>query len=315
MIIRAGISATIALGVLACSSSETESKVPLGQDPEARATEPTILTAKNVGAMEAVVGGTVVRRGSCFVLNYADEPVILWEEGTRLELNDQERGVVIVTPQGLRIGIGDTIKGGGGALPAAQPIQDFARETVPDNCATLSAVQIHSIEKVERVHQDDPAFRRPLPPPPPPSPSSDFLESAKSGGAQTNGGTSTIADVASPREALFVHVLTQLRESERGDRPACLRQTDDALFARLSGQFDGLYRVGDCRWDGGGVVLRANDRSAALVDVRVQCDGKSGCVGEGAVTYGNLGGEGQSYFLEPTPSGWTITRGTTSWMS
>ncbi|MBX7515429.1 hypothetical protein K3179_12820 [Qipengyuania sp. GH38] len=288
-----------------------DGKFPANQPGEAM---PALLTYTNIGALEAIQAGTVVQRGPCFYLSGApEEAVILWPEGTQI-VRDAERGVAVELPDGLRLGVGDRIRGGGGALPPAKPISDFASQEVPESCATAPAVQIHSVEIVERAFTDDAGFRSAPPPPPPPAP--DFLQSVKERGPGSTGAPIEILGFDDPREALFAHMISGLREGEDAhDRPVCLREVDDALFQSLSSRFERVYRTGACRWQDGGVQLRADGSPAVLVEARLDCDGQSRCLAEGARIFGNMGGEGQGYVMQPMRGGWSIASSGVSWMS
>lgn len=287
-----------------------DGKFPASQPGEAM---PALLTYTNIGALEAIQAGTVVQRGPCFYLSGApEEAVILWPAGTQI-VRDAERGMALELPDGLRIGVGDRIRGGGGALPPAQPISDFASQEVPESCATGPAVQVHSVEIVERAFKDD-ADLRAAPPPPPPAP--DFLDSVKERGTGSASAPVEIFGFEDPREALFAHMISGLREGEGyHDRPVCLRDVDDALFSRLSHRFERVYRASACRWQDGGVRLRTDDSPAVFVEARLDCDGESRCLAEGARIFGNMGGEGQGYVMQPVRGGWSIKSAGVSWMS
>ncbi len=275
---------------------------------------PVLLTYTKIGAMEAIQAGSLVMRGPCFYLSGApDEAVILWEEGTRI-VREPERGFAVELPDGLRVAIGDMIRGGGGALPTARPIADFAAQDVPEECATGPAVQMHSVELVERVSMDDPELRLPPPPPPPPAPS--FLDSVRDSPESSGADPVQILGIDDPREALFVHMIAGLREGEGyQNRPACLREVDGGMLARLSDRFTNVFAAPMCRWDGGGVVLRKDDSPGVFVDARLDCDGRSRCVAEGARVFANMGGEGQGYIMRPIPGGWSIETAGVSWIS
>ena len=311
------IASAIAL-VAGCSSEGDRAtpEVPDGKFPlETRGDGmPVLLTYSDIGAMEAIQAGSLVMRGPCFHLSGApEEAVILWQEGTRI-VRDPELGFAVELPDGLRVAVGDTIRGGGGALPTAQPIADFAAQEVPEECATGPAVQIHSVELVERVSMDDPEFRPPPPPPPPPAPS--FLDTVKNEPEGSGAEPMRVLGIDDPREALFAHMIAGLREGEAyHDRPACLREADGDMLARLSDRFADVFAAPMCRWDGGGVVLRDDDSPAVFVDARLDCDGRTRCVAEGARVFANMGGEGQGYILRPIPGGWSIETAGVSWMS
>jgi hypothetical protein len=290
--------------------------VPDGKLPvEARGDGiPALLTYTNIGAMEAIQSGSIVLRGPCLHLSGApEEGVILWEEGTRI-VRDPERGFAVELPDGLRVAVGDRIRGGGGALPTARPIAEFSAQDVPEECATGAAVQIHSAELIERVTMDDTEFRPPPPPPPPPAPS--CLDSVKDSPEGSGAEPVEILGIDDPREALFAHMIAGLREGEGYyNRPACLRNLDGEMLARLSDRFTDVFAAPMCRWDGGGVVLREDDSPAVFVEARLDCDGRSRCAAEGARIFGNMGGEGQGYFMRPIPGGWSIEAAGVSWMS
>ena len=314
--IKRGFSGFIAVALIAACSSDDDRatpEVPDGELPaEARGDGmPAVLTYTNIGAMEAIQAGSLVMRGPCFHLSGApDEAVILWEEGTRI-VRDPERGFAVELPDGLRVAVGDMIRGGGGALPTARPIAEFAAQEVPEECATGPAVQIHSVELVERVSMDDTEFR---PPPPPPAPS--FLDSVKNSSASSGAEPVQVLGIDNPREALFAHMIAGLREGEGyHDRPACLRGVDGDVLSRLSDRFNNVFAAPMCRWDGGGVVLRKDDSPAVFLDARLDCDGRSRCVAEGARVFANMGGEGQGYIMRPIPGGWSIEMAGVSWMS
>lgn len=303
--------------VSACSSEGDRATpaVPDGKFPvEARGDGmPVLLTYTDIGAMEAIQAGSLVMRGPCFHLSGApDEAVILWEEGTRI-VRDPERGFAVELSDGLRLAVGDMIRGGGGALPTSRPIADFAAQEVPEECATGPAVQIHSVELVEQMSMDDPEFRPPPPPPPPPAPS--FLDSVRDS-PESGAEPVEVLGIEDPREALFAHVIAGLREGEGYlDRPACLREVDSDMLARLSDRFTRVFAAPMCRWDGGGVVLREDDSAAVFVDARLDCDGRSRCVAEGARVFANMGGEGQGYIMRPIPGGWSIETAGVLWIS
>lgn len=291
--------------------------VPEGKFPSTGNGLPVLLTGKNLGKFEpdeGKIAGTLVRRGPCLHLGFnPDEAVIVWEEGTTISAAD-ERGLTIVLPSGLRIAEGDVLRGRSGNLPSNRPIAAFTNEAVPDECATGAAVQIDSVEVVKTVRKVDLSGREPPPPPPPPAPS--FLDTVKN--HDPSGGTveGVIRGVDDPREAVFIHLLSEIR-GEQGHRnaPVCLREVDDRLFASLSQRFDQLYRAGECRWSDGGVVIRRSEKGAVFVSANLDCNGKDRCVAEGARVYGNVGGEGQGYDLRPVEGGWEISTMGVSWMS
>ena len=302
----------------ACSGESAKDipEVPTGEFPAEVPGDgmPVLLTYTDIGAMEAIQAGTLVMRGPCFYLSGApDAAVILWEDGTRI-VRDRKRGVAVELPDGLRLSVGDTIRGGGGALPTARPIADFTAQDVPEECATGPAAQIHSVELVERVALDDADFRPPPPPPPPPAPG--FLDSVRDSLDQNRGDRMPVLGIDDPREALFAHMIANLREGDEfHNRPACLREVDGAMLTRLSARFADVYAAPMCRWDGGGVVLRQNDKAAVFIDARLDCDGRSRCVAEGARVFANMGGEGQGYTMQPVPGGWSIETTGVSWIS
>ena len=310
----------ITVGILALAGCDNAAgdevpRVPDGRFPAVVADHlPSPLTAKNLGALEAIAAGMLVRRGPCLVLGMGpQEPVIVWEKGTTIN-RTAEGAIAIVPRSGIRITEGDTLHGAGGSLPLGQPISDFTNEPVPDECAVGDAVFVHSVEQVEAAPSKPVDDRRP--PPPPPSPSLSFLDAVMN--SDPGGGTviATIRGIDDPREALFIHLLATIRNGEgHQNSPACLREIDDQMLVRLSGKFDDLYRTGDCRWNDGGVVLRRDERKAVFVSANLDCDGRTLCAAEGARVYGNVGGEGQGYILRPTIGGWEMRTVGVSWMS
>ena len=125
-----------------------------------------------------------------------------------------------------------------------------------------------------------------------------------------------IRGIDEPREALFLHLLTELRRDKgRRHTPACLRDVSDDLFRRLSPRFANLHRAAECRWRNGGVVLRQGGGAAVLIGAKLACDGAHGCAAEGVQVTGNFGGDGQGYSMHPVPGGWEIRRVGVSWAS
>lgn len=302
--------------IVSCgSASDVDTPhVPTGILPEPGPEQmPALLTQKDLGAIEAMAAGTLVRRGPCLLLGEGpDEPVIVWEDGTHIESSGADE-IAVVLNTGIRIAEGDFLKGGGGSLPSSKPISDFTMEPVPEECAVGDAVYVHSIGEVKTISREPVNNRRPKPPPPPPSPS--FLDMVKHANADESRPAAVIRGIDDPREALFEHLLASVRREQEPDKPACLRQVGERMFARLSQKFDDVYRAEECRWNDGGVVLRRNDRGAMLLSARLECDGRARCAGEGARVSGNLGGEGQGYVLRPVAGGWEIRTMSVSWMS
>lgn len=287
--------------------------VPDGKFPATERYDlPVVLTAKEPGAMGAVTASTLARRGPCLYLGTGpEEAVIVWEDGAKID-TASERGFAIVLPSGLRVVEGDKLRGAGGTLPSVEPISDFTNESVPAECATGDAVQFHGIQIVESAQGNEPG--RGPPPPPPPAPS--FLENLKDNDTGEGTVREVIRGVDDPREALFMYILGEIRrDQDHRNPPACLRDVDDELYARLSQQFDEIHRAGDCRWSDGGVILRRNEKGAVFVSANLDCDGRARCVAEGARVYGNVGGEGEGYILRPVTGGWEIRTVGLSWMS
>lgn len=307
------------LAATACSDSASTDAptVPTTiepQPPQRTGPLPVLLTTKNIGALEAISAGTLVKRGPCLYLSGApDEALIVWGEDIAIEPDESRVWVVYDKGTGARFSIGDRIRGGGGSLPPAQPISDFTRQPVPEECATGAAVQVHSVEVVETVYMNDRDFLPPPPPPPPPSPS--FMDGVRDNQGGTTGDSVLVQGFEDPRAALFSHVLSQYRiEDAFGPRPACLREVNAAMLERLSAQHKDIYGAAQCRWENGGVKLRRSDEAAVLVAAAIDCNGER-CLAEGSVTYGNLGGEGHGYVLTPAPGGWQIAKTGLSWIS
>ncbi|MDG5747383.1 hypothetical protein P8Q88_04255 [Qipengyuania sp. XHP0207] len=278
---------------------------------------PVLLTGKGLGGMEAITAGALRREGLCLLLDTGSEQaLIVWGDGTRI-IEDDVKGWAVQFSSGLQASEGDRIVGGGGGLPPAAPIANFVQGEVPEECADRPAVQVHSVESVTRVAIEpmgSPDTRAPPPPPPPPAPS--FLDSVKNSPEGSGAEPAEVLGIDDPREALFAHMIGGLREGEGfHNRPACLREVDGAILARLSDRFTDVFAAPMCRWDGGGVVLRDDDSPAVFVDARLECDGRSRCVAEGARVFANMGGEGQGYIMRPIPGGWSIETAGVSWIS
>jgi len=313
----ASVSCAVAMSLAACGDS-TAPPVPRMTEPAQAydpADPPVLLTGSGLGAMESLVSGTLVRQGPCLTLDPGSEPaVILWGEDIQVETKDNGKWSVLDRSTGTRIAPGDRVRGGGGRLPPERPISDFVVQPVPEECATGPAMQLYGLELLERADRKD-AARLPSPPSPPPPPPPSIIDHVKNEDRAIGGSVAMIRSIDDPREALFGHVIEQARAEEGNrTRPACLRQTDPEMLARLSRRFDGLYAAKQCRWNDGGVVLRATDEPAFFVDARIECDGQE-CAAEGAVVYGNQGGEGYGYSMEPTSGGWIIRSSGISWIS
>ena len=298
----------------ACEQSAVpEPEVPVGLFPEpfVPAALPVLLTGEGVGAMEAISAGTLRRSGDCLYLDPSvEDGLIVWGDDTVIEA--ELDGWVVRFPSGLEAREGDFIQGGGGGLPTGRPISDFTEQPVPEACSMGGAVQVHSVEAVRSLTQPDEEL--PDPPPPPPA-APDFLQTVRESGAAEQG-EAAIVDAVDPREALFLHVVSSVRGiGSSNRRPACLRQADPVLLLKIQSRYADVYPAPMCRWENGGVVLRADDTPAVFVDARLNCDGRSLCAGEGAVTYGNVGGEGFGYIMRPVRGGWMIRKMGLSWMS
>ena len=309
---RAALALLVTLA--ACGEASPNDAVPMLRDPapQSEARAPVILTAENLGGMEAIAAGTLRRIGPCLYLEGGVEPqLIVW--GGKVRIEEDGAGWLLRLPSGKTAREGDFVKGGGGGLPVHRPISDFTAEPVPEACATGAAVQLHSVEEVRPLPPRDPTL--PDPPPPPPN-LPDFLDSVRASGLEGLGEVTIIENVASPREALFAHVIAQTRADTRSRKTAlCIRQVSPDLLARLQARFDDIHPAPLCRWDDGGVRLRRDDRPAAFVDARIDCDGRRNCAAEGAVTWGNVGGEGYGYVTRPVSGGWSVQRTNLSWMS
>ena len=298
----------------ACGQSAAPvSEVPVGLFPEPflPAALPVLLTSESRGALEAISAGTLRRSGDCLYLDpSAEDGLIVWGDDTVIETDGN--GWVVRFPSGLEAREGDFIRGGGGGLPTGQPISTFTKQPVPEACSTGRAVQVHSVEEVRKPEPPDATLPDP-PPPPPPAP--DFLDSVIDSEADERG-EAAIMEKADPREALFLHIVGAVRGLGSNDkRPACLRQASADMLSKIQARYEDVYAAPMCRWKDGRVVLRADDTPAAFVDAKLDCDGRSLCAGEGAVTYGNSGGEGFGYILRPVRGGWKIRKIGLSWIS
>ena len=308
---RAALALLVTLA--ACGEASPNHAVPMLRDPapQVEARLPVILTLQNLGSMEAIVAGTLRRFGPCLYLEGGVEPqLIVWGEEVRIE--EDRAGWLLRFPSGKTAREEDFVKGGGG-LPVHRPISDFTAEPVPEACATGAAVQLHSVEEVRSPRPKD---QSPPDPPPPPPNLPDFLDSVRASDLEGHGEVTIIENVASPREALFTHVIAQTRADTQSRKTAlCIRQVSPDLLARLQARFDDIHPGPLCRWDDGGVRLRRDDRPAAFVDARIDCDGRRNCAAEGSVSWGNVGGEGHGYVMRPVSGGWSIERTNLSWMS
>ena len=302
----------IAALLTGCGADGPGSDVPVGVWPEPGSPDasPVVLTARDMGALEAVSVGRVTRSGRC--LQFGDSPgspVIVWEEGTERVADGD--GWAVRLPGGDLVREGDRVQGAGGSLPTARPIADFTAQDVPEECSTQSAMLIHSIDEILSPPPVDPT----LPPPPPPPPQPSFLEQVRANDHRGTGRWSVVRGIDDPRDAMFAHVIAQVEaDTTRQRRALCLRQATAATLERMKARFADLHSAPSCRWEDGGVFLRADDRPGALIDARIECDGID-CVAEGAVTYGNVGGEGQGYVLERSGENWRVRAIGLSWMS
>ena len=319
MIARSAFAAMMAiLSLTGCGGGNgQEPDVPQGRFPAVearRSAPPVILTASGTGALEARLAGQIIRTGPCVYLEMGAEPaLILWAENVRMT-GKTDTDWAIETANGHQIRAGDRIIAGGGSLPAAQPIASFTDETVPEECALGDAVQVHSIESVERPAVDPAALAAPPPPPPPPSPQDDFLSGvAKQTGNLVGDGTDLLG-FTDPREALLAHLLEEVRTNGAEHPAACIARADGALIDRLDAKFGDVHGAQMCRWKGGALALRPNDAPAMLISASLDCDG-SRCVAEGSRVEANMGGEGHGYILRPINNGWRIQKVGYSWIS
>ena len=309
------LAATVALA--SCGDGPGEGDVPpvpeFSQDHD-YGVLPVLLTGKNLGAMEAISAGTLTRQGSCLYLDMGLDPLlIVWGEG--VEIVEDDGSWAVRLPSGQVAREGDFIEGGGGGLPPASPISDFTNEPVPDDCATAAPVQVHSIAEVRPAERRVTSTGLPPPPPPPPPPPT-LIETIEMRGPEGQGPSIEIAGITDPREALFAHMLEE-NEGIGPDapRPVCLMQLDPEMLARLRARSPSVHAAGACRWDEGLVVRRTDSQPAALIEVKMKCDGRSRCIAEGSRVSANMGGEGHGYVLEPVSGGWSITRTGFSWIS
>ena len=309
------LAATVVLA--ACADRPGEGDVPavpeLSQDRD-YGVLPVLLTGRNLGALEAISAGTLMRQGSCLYLDTGLDPqLIVW--GERVEIVEDGGNWAVRLPSGQLAREGDYIRGGGGGLPPGQPVADFTNEPVPDDCAVAAPVQVHSIEEVRPAERRvTPAGLPPPPPPPPPPPT--LIESIETQGARGQGPSTEITGVSDPREALLVHMI-QENESIGPDapRPICLIHVDADMLSRLRRRSSSVQPAGACRWDDGLVVRRADNQPAALVEVKMKCDGRARCIAEGSRIAANMGGEGHGYVLEPVSRGWSVRKTGLSWIS
>ena len=87
-----------------------------------------VLTRLGPGGMDALLHGVVRRSGDCLLLDPGgDATVVVWPRGTRWSAGDE----AVVLPDGLRVGLGDEVEGGGGYLPADRGLLNRAMGEEP----------------------------------------------------------------------------------------------------------------------------------------------------------------------------------------
>ena len=313
---RASFAVLALLLVAGCADVPGEGNVPAVPDFRAQEVRadgpPVLLTSKGLGGLEAIAAGELVRQGPCLYLGWgADPQLILWGDGVSI-VTEKDGGWAVQLPSGERAREGDRVQGAGGGVPTSQPIQAFANEPVPEECASGGAMQVHSVESVEPARVPE---GRPPPPPPAPAPPS-IVAQLLDGSVEPQGSATSVSGFTDPRAALFAHMIAERQASgPPGEAALCLRAADDALLNQLAGKIANVHPARDCRWNDGRVVLRADDSPAIFVAVSMDCDGKRQCVAEGSTVSANMGGEGRGYFLEPIADGWSILRAGIEWMS
>ena len=269
---------------------------------------PAVLRDRSPLAMEALVSGKLTRRGACLYLEHAPGQValILWgDDNVRMGSLDVGGGILNNYTTSQRLLEGDTIRGAGGFYAESADLARIAGAPLPGGCEG-PAVQLYNVRKIDPSREDG----APPPPPPAPPPPSPLLQDAyREDAGDFAGPRRTIADVADPREAMFIHVLQDYRNWE--DVHKCLRDADDALRSRLAVRTYALQPEGACGWNDGGVVLEANGERATYIDAEVDCsrlERVGYCAGSAGATYGNLGAEHNAYRLRPKGDGWQIER-------
>ena len=298
----------LALSLVAACDSPSSEPVPDMTQPAHMPAEqlPTVLTYPGGPALEALVSGTLRRRGPCLVLDTGSRSdLILWlddVEGVRLNENGW---LIIDNSTGQRFREGDYLQGGGGSLPENLDIEAVTPEEMPFECETGSAIVFYGVRKAKRpeTRAGEPPDPPPAPPPPP-----NVIESVKNQTQSPDFPLITLSGVADPREALFVHLIGEYRMADHfQNRTICLVDSVTALVARLDRRFPNIEPDRACGWKDGGVILKRNNESALFLHAKVDCNGKE-CAAEGGGTYGNLGGECSGYVMRRKGDGWTIRK-------
>jgi hypothetical protein len=275
---------------------------------------PVLLTYPTGPALEALLSGTLRRRGPCLVLDTGSRSdLILWLDKVDIASTSGADWLVSNSTTNEQFREGDYLQGGGGSLPESLDLEAVTPEEIPFECEHGSAIVFHGVRKVEK-----PAKRAgdlPDPPPAPPPPPS-FLAKVEKHPRSSGFPVFYVPDVANPREALFSYVIGKSRQSRNSDRnpTMCLTDANDELVERLNRRFGRIKADRACTWDDGRIVVRSNRESAAFIHAKINCAGVE-CAAEGGATYGNLGGEGIGYRMRRKGAGWTLQEIGLSWIS
>ena len=271
-----------------------------------------VLTYPTDMGMEALISGTLTRRGPCLYLDTgAQADLILWSDDVKAGRLDGTDWLVNDATTNQRFREGDFLQGGGGHLPETADLEALTPEEIPFECENGSAIQFHSVRKIAKPPRGD---GPPDPPPPPPAPPS-IIDQVKDAPPDLNFPKVTVAGMSDPREAMFAHLIGEYRSNDHhGPKTICLTDAPDALVARLDRRFGRIENDRACGWKDGGVILKASGESALFIHAKVDCSGRE-CAAEGGATYGNLGGEGNGYRMRRKGDGWTLQKTGLGWIS
>lgn len=301
------------LALLGCSQPAPDPVTATTQPPHtAERALPVVLTYADGPALEAIMAGTLRRRGPCLFLDTGAQPaLILWGDDVRAARLNEDDWLVTNYTTNQRFREGDFLQGAGGSLPESLDLGAVTPEEIPFECERSSAVIFYGVKKADPPNR---AGGPPNPPPPPPPPPG-IIEQVKNSPPAPGFPFITVAGIADPREALFAHVIAEYRDNAQfTQRTICLTDTEGDLVERLNSRFGRIEPDRSCGWKQGGVILQSRGESALFIHAKADCSGRE-CAAEGGATYGNLGGEGHGYRMRRKSDGWTIQKSGIMWIS
>ena len=268
---------------------------PEGQDvPTASTDLPVVpLETNRQLSMEALLSGTLTRRGECLYLGTGeDAPLIVWGDDVRAARLDEDDWLVNDYTTGLRFREGDMIQGGGGAYPVNADLSVIADPAPPASCGT-NAVQLYDVKRMN-----------PPPPPPPPPPPHDRAE----GLAGTPVEPLSRPDVV---EALFRHQFANNASGAQRDIAAvCLEVAGGdppaQFLTRFAATAPRALPASACEFRGVRYVVKASGEPAIVHFVSsLACTGDV-CEARGGYREANLSASVNRYRLEKRGLRWQV---------